>query len=89
MNFSIAAEGMLCPDLVPPENGGVEFTTSIGDTAVYMCDDGFILSGNSVRLCLPGGIWNGSDPVCNRKTLQLADVSVERRFYIIFNSGTL
>ena len=58
----------MCPDLVPPKNGNVEFTTKVGDTATYTCDDRYTLSGDSTRLCLPGGMWNGSDPVCNRKT---------------------
>ena len=57
----------MCPDLVPPENGQVEFTTNVGDTAVYTCNAGYILSGARTRLCLPGGVWNGSDPICNRK----------------------
>ena len=68
--INFAAEETSCPDLVPPKNGEVRFTTKVGDTATYTCSDGYILSGNSMRLCLPGGIWNGTEPICNRKMVK-------------------
>ena len=61
------AEEVTCPDLPPPNNGQVEFTTNIGDTATYTCDEGYELSGEVTRLCLPDGVWNGSEPTCNCK----------------------
>lgn len=76
--INLAAEDMFCPDLKPPENGEVQFTTKIGDTATYTCSDGYILSGNSMRLCLPGGIWNGTEPVCNRKIINIKLINVTK-----------
>ena len=37
---------------------------SVGSVAVYFCDDGYTLQGDSTRECLSTGLWNGSTPLC-------------------------
>ena len=37
---------------------------SVGSVAVYFCDDGYKLQGDSIRECLSGGLWNGTTPLC-------------------------
>lgn len=55
----------VCPLLTAPENGGVAVTgDSIGSVAVYVCDEGFSLIGDSPRICGANGEWSGSEPVC-------------------------
>ena len=59
----------LCPDLVDPENGKVVMTgnsveNTVGDTAVYSCDDGYSLSGVDMVICLEDGQWSDHPPTC-------------------------
>ena len=59
----------VCP-LTGPLNGEVTFDgTSVGSSATYTCNDGFILSGNQRRQCLRTGNWTGSDPICRSTNL--------------------
>ena len=45
--------------------GGVCYSgDSVGSVAVYFCDDGYTLDGDSTRECLPSGLWNGTTPQC-------------------------
>lgn len=37
---------------------------TVGSTAVYICDNGFILVGNEARVCQSNGSWNGRTPQC-------------------------
>ena len=53
VNTSSISGGVLC------YNG-----TTTGSRAVYICNDGFILVGNEVRVCQSDGNWNGSIPWC-------------------------
>ena len=52
--------------LANPSDGSV--TTTAGNEfeseAVYECDPGFELSGNSRRCCLSSKLWSGTDPTC-------------------------
>ena len=36
----------------------------VGSVAVYFCDDGYRLEGDSTRQCLSSGLWNGTTPLC-------------------------
>ncbi|KAK7129378.1 hypothetical protein R3I94_017553 [Phoxinus phoxinus] len=36
---------------------------SFGDRAIAMCNTGYVLRGERVRMCLENG-WNGTDPIC-------------------------
>ena len=46
-----------------------------GATATFSCDEGFHLNGAYTRTCGDGtgtlGIWNGSEPICDRMFVQL------------------
>ena len=45
--------------------GGVCYSgDSVGSVAVYFCDDGYTLEGDSTRECLSSGLWNGTTPHC-------------------------
>ena len=35
-----------------------------GSEAVYFCDDGYRLEGDSTRQCLSSGLWNGTTALC-------------------------
>lgn len=37
---------------------------SYNSTATYNCEDGYSLTGVSVRTCLSNGVWNGDPPHC-------------------------
>ena len=45
--------------------GGVCYSgDSVGSVAVYFCDDGYSLEGDTTRECLSSGLWNGTTPQC-------------------------
>ena len=45
--------------------GGVCYSgDSVGSVAVYFCDDGYTLEGDTTRECLSNGVWSGSTPQC-------------------------
>ena len=45
--------------------GGVCYSGDrVGSVAVYFCDDGYTLEGDTTRECLSSGLWNGSTPQC-------------------------
>jgi len=62
----------LCPSLDHPDNGmvtcslGPDGLPTEGDTCVYQCDDGYIVSGSGDRTCQSDGTWTGSEPTCTR-----------------------
>ena len=56
----------VCPDLVAPENGNVDYETQEGGTATYTCDAGYQLNGASSRTCQSNETWSGSAPICTR-----------------------
>ena len=62
----------ICPELDDPADGMVECSLgpdgvpTEGDTCVYLCDDGYIVSGNNSRECQTDGTWSGSEATCER-----------------------
>ena len=55
-----------CGPLPPPDNGNVDVPiTTVGSVATYSCDNGFLVSGNSQRICQMDGFWSGSAPTCS------------------------
>ena len=67
-----------CPELPSLTNGMIMY--SAGSTnnrpfltnAVYSCNPGYTLTGGNfsvgtTRVCVSGGIWDGSPPTCQRK----------------------
>ena len=62
-----------CNAPIVPQNGfvvGYDFL--IGDTVVYLCDEGFELDGEMVRSCLSNGSWSDEMPKCNSKIYYLS-----------------
>ena len=61
--FSTAVD---CGSLPDPANGRVDHTagTSLGQTAIYSCNTGYNLVGDSTRTCQATRIWSGSAPTC-------------------------
>lgn len=54
-----------CGSLVAPDNGFVNVpSTNFGSTALYQCNNGFILIGDRTRVCQRSGSWSGTNPVC-------------------------
>ena len=63
-----------CGDPPAPGNGTVMTPdgTSLEKTAIYECDEGFVISAPVVRICLSTGMWSYIQPTCDpiRKYLQ-------------------
>ena len=57
----------MCGRLSNPENGVVSQQTPrvVGSVAVYNCRRGFIIVGNSRRVCQPDGRYSGRAPTCH------------------------
>ena len=56
--------------------GGVCYSgDSVGSVAVYFCDDGYTLEGDTTRECLSSGLWNGSTPKCVEKYTGDSDIT--------------
>ena len=56
---------MTCPVLLPLGDGTiVQSGNTIGSTADYSCNPGYVLVGNVQRTCQGNGQWTGTDPVC-------------------------
>ena len=62
IDFSIAVP---CGTLNNPTNGEVSADGStFGSQANYSCSEGYVLNGNSTRMCQADGQWSGSEPLC-------------------------
>lgn len=66
-NFVLYMLVVHCPALKPPENGyfiqntcNNHFNAACG----VRCHPGFDLVGSSILLCLPNGLWSGSESSC-------------------------
>ncbi|XP_075416413.1 sushi, von Willebrand factor type A, EGF and pentraxin domain-containing protein 1 isoform X2 [Tenrec ecaudatus] len=66
-----SCEVVYCPMLKPPENGyfvqntcNNHFNAACG----IRCLPGFDLVGSSIHLCLPNGLWSGSESSCRVRT---------------------
>lgn len=59
-----------CGLLTPILNSTVLYLTNgrttFGAVAQYLCNPGHSLDGNSLRVCLENGSWNGTEPICRR-----------------------
>ncbi|XP_060580368.1 sushi, von Willebrand factor type A, EGF and pentraxin domain-containing protein 1-like [Ruditapes philippinarum] len=55
-----------CGELTEPENGLLSLPqgTTYGQTAVFTCKTGYILSGSTQLQCLQDGFWSGTPPTC-------------------------
>lgn len=54
-----------CGDLATPPSGKkIGTQTSFGATAIFTCDNGYMLVGSTVRECLSSGLWSGTETRC-------------------------
>ncbi|CAI8024315.1 Sushi, von Willebrand factor type A, EGF and pentraxin domain-containing protein 1 [Geodia barretti] len=59
---SLVEENRVCGSV---SGGGVCYSgDSVGSVAVYFCDDGYSIEGDTTRECLSSGLWNGTTPQC-------------------------
>ena len=55
----------VCGFLPDPVNGMVTISgPTFGSIATYTCNTGYILIGDTERVCQGNGVWSGSEPVC-------------------------
>jgi len=71
--YNIFAVLPLCQFLDDIDNGrvncslGEDGVPNEGDTCIYVCDEGFYVTGNTiVRECQSDGNWSGNEPTCER-----------------------
>ena len=62
---------MKCGPPTPAQDGFIKIANFRGDytfgsQAIYHCNQGFILWGNSHRTCTEKGEWSGSLPTCRK-----------------------
>ena len=73
--FSIAVS---CGNLSSPVDGEVSAEgNTFGSQANYSCSEGYVLNGNSTRMCQADGQWSGSEPRCEGQELLFVCVYVE------------
>ena len=59
------------PDPADP-NGDLNVDrTTLGGTASYSCDTGFVLVGQATATCQSNGEWSSEAPTCERKSFKL------------------
>lgn len=57
----------------PPalDNGGISVAqTAFNSTALYSCNNGYLLNGPIMRTCQDNGAWSGVNPTCERMSKQ-------------------
>ena len=61
-----------CGTVQPPRNGEVSTpSTKANSSAVYNCNEGYIIEGTRERVCQPDtGDWSGDTPSCNGKPIE-------------------
>ncbi|XP_064386185.1 CUB and sushi domain-containing protein 1-like isoform X2 [Halichondria panicea] len=80
-----------CPDLPSLTNGMIVYNAGstdnrpLGSSAMHSCNSGYTLTGGSTRICVSGGIWNGSPPTCQSTC---SDLTVPANGVIGYNMGT-
>lgn len=68
-----------CGILYPPFNGSVDISngTTHNNTALYRCNDGYILSGAAERVCAAEGAWTEDPPNCLAMTVNIIETWYE------------
>ena len=73
------SSSVTCLPLTSPDNGSIECSlgddgTSIeGSSCIYICDEGFEISGTIIRECQSNGSWSGDEPTCERRKMMFCD----------------
>ena len=68
---------IMCPVVIPPQNGSVSFDRNFRRIANYGCDTGYgFSSGSRQRTCRgtdrsPIGYWDGVEPICSCELIML------------------
>ena len=71
-----------CGRLSDPTNGGVSFrTTTFNSRAAYSCNNGFLLVGQTTRVCQSTGEWSGKAPVCKSEQNYVELCIRPKRYY--------
>ena len=65
-NIFLILTAVDCGNLTDPVNGSVDHTagTTLNHTAIYSCNTGYNLVGDSTHTCQRTGNWSGSAPTC-------------------------
>lgn len=59
-----------CGHLDYPDKGSVTLSgTQLGSKASYYCTEGYVLIGESERVCLASREWSGVAPTCRSKSV--------------------
>ena len=57
----------MCNNKTDPLSGSLNVTSNgLITKANFKCAEGYYLDGLPQLECLPGGVWNGPDPVCSK-----------------------
>ena len=54
-------------------NNGTTNNRTAGTVAAYSCDTGYLLVGDTTRVCQVDGSWNSNPPNCKRKLFKMTD----------------
>ena len=66
-----------CPTLSNPSNGRVDQRDNRpGAIALYTCNSGYELVGQSSRTCQNNGQWSGDAPTCESKAIQSYSIMI-------------
>lgn len=52
--------------------------TTYPNKVYFQCDEGFVLKGSSVRVCLANGSWSGNDTACKGVSSPVLALSMSR-----------
>ena len=73
----VTSAAIPCGNLSSPVNGQVSVEgNTFGSQANYSCSEGYVLNGNSIRICQTDGQWTGSEPTCEGQVLWCVCVCV-------------
>ena len=80
MSYLLAEQINSCAPLLHPTNGIVRMSGTVpGDTGVYFCRTGNVLSNVEIVTCLNNGTWSNVPPLCPMDGMDvyvLLDVSI-------------
>ena len=75
--ITIYSIDVICGRLYNPMNGRVNFgSVAPGSKALYTCDRGYLLFGQSLHTCQVNGLWSGVTPVCKGKLILISSFNI-------------